>query len=507
MYLTSAEDVDRALEAKQRAVALVPADPSPERARALSGLGRGLALMWRYAESVPYCEEAIVVARATGARAAELEAMATLGIDLCYLGRADEGLEQLEAARQISESHRDARELSIVDIFGDLSDSLIMLGRLRDGAEVALEGLATAARLGVERSIGTVLAANACEALFGLGEWQRAGEVEQRALRLAYGFMRHVIFVYSAQLRLGLGALERVRAQLDEAAAGAEQSRIAHRYFALVAELALWDGRFDDARDVVSRALVRTPPEAPVARLELCALGLRVEAEQVAVAQISRDGPGIEQATARAHQLLGSARGASPLAISITPVAVGWRALVEAEHARVLREPAAERWAAAADAWDELEQPYLAAYSRWRHAEALVRAGAPRSDATIPAREAHAVCVRLGARLLQRELEQLAQRARLDLHGLQADDVPTDVTESLGLTAREAQVFHLLGRGSTNREIAAELTITSKTASVHVSHILRKLDVSSRLEAAAIAQRLGSPAGRSASGGSAASEA
>jgi DNA-binding NarL/FixJ family response regulator len=51
-------------------------------------------------------------------------------------------------------------------------------------------------------------------------------------------------------------------------------------------------------------------------------------------------------------------------------------------------------------------------------------------------------------------------------------------------------VLQLLARGRTNREIAAELTISVETASVHVSHILRKLDVSSRLEAAAIAQRL-----------------
>jgi DNA-binding NarL/FixJ family response regulator len=48
----------------------------------------------------------------------------------------------------------------------------------------------------------------------------------------------------------------------------------------------------------------------------------------------------------------------------------------------------------------------------------------------------------------------------------------------------------LLGRGYTNRQIAAELTISVKTASVHVSHILRKLGMSRRLEAANIAHRL-----------------
>jgi DNA-binding NarL/FixJ family response regulator len=48
----------------------------------------------------------------------------------------------------------------------------------------------------------------------------------------------------------------------------------------------------------------------------------------------------------------------------------------------------------------------------------------------------------------------------------------------------------LIARGYTNREIASTLVISVKTAGVHVSHILRKLDAPNRLEAAAIAHRL-----------------
>ena len=48
-----------------------------------------------------------------------------------------------------------------------------------------------------------------------------------------------------------------------------------------------------------------------------------------------------------------------------------------------------------------------------------------------------------------------------------------------------------MAAGRTNREIGAELYVSDKTASVHVSNILRKLGVSSRVEAAAIAQRVG----------------
>ena len=66
--------------------------------------------------------------------------------------------------------------------------------------------------------------------------------------------------------------------------------------------------------------------------------------------------------------------------------------------------------------------------------------------------------------------------------------------EQLGLTPREAEVLALVARGLTNREIAAELVISVKTAGVHVSHILRKLDAPNRLEAAAIAHRIALPA-------------
>jgi DNA-binding NarL/FixJ family response regulator len=52
-------------------------------------------------------------------------------------------------------------------------------------------------------------------------------------------------------------------------------------------------------------------------------------------------------------------------------------------------------------------------------------------------------------------------------------------------------VLALVADGRTNRQIAERLFITDKTASVHVSHILAKLGVANRSEAAAAAHRLG----------------
>ena len=60
-----------------------------------------------------------------------------------------------------------------------------------------------------------------------------------------------------------------------------------------------------------------------------------------------------------------------------------------------------------------------------------------------------------------------------------------------GLTGRELAVLRLLAAGRTNPEIGAELYISPKTASVHVSSILRKLGVSGRAQAAALAERAG----------------
>jgi DNA-binding NarL/FixJ family response regulator len=94
---------------------------------------------------------------------------------------------------------------------------------------------------------------------------------------------------------------------------------------------------------------------------------------------------------------------------------------------------------------------------------------------------------------LQGRLELLAQRARLYLvepsESVRAEALSLLASE-LGITAREAEVLELVARGYTNREIAESLYVSPKTASVHVTNILRKLGVSSRREAAAVAQRV-----------------
>ena len=59
------------------------------------------------------------------------------------------------------------------------------------------------------------------------------------------------------------------------------------------------------------------------------------------------------------------------------------------------------------------------------------------------------------------------------------------------MTARELAVLQLVAAGHSNGEIATPLVVTQSTAATHVSHILAKLGVGSRSEAAAWAVRYG----------------
>jgi DNA-binding CsgD family transcriptional regulator len=163
------------------------------------------------------------------------------------------------------------------------------------------------------------------------------------------------------------------------------------------------------------------------------------------------------------------------------------RATCAAELTRITGEPGAELWAEAQRLWEVAGDPYEAARAGWRGAEALLTEGGDREEAERLVREAHSVAEKLGAAPLRKELEALARRARFELGPA---GTPSEI-DRLDLTPRELEVLGLLALGRTNRDIAAELFISEKTASVHVSRILSKLGARNRAEAAAIAHRLG----------------
>jgi DNA-binding NarL/FixJ family response regulator len=340
----------------------------------------------------------------------------------------------------------------------------------------------------------TVLEANYVEALLAVGEWDTADEASAAALRAVTANYPYMLLCIRAYLEIGRGRFDEARAHLDAALETLRPDRALGIYDVVLAELALWERRWTEADQAVQDALAgASSRQAAQLRVWFCADGLRAHAELAALARARHDSDARAGWLDCATELIAIARAAAAEAAAITPNAAGWLALAEAEYERARGESRPEVWSDVAAAWDRLERPPLAAYCRWREAEALVAAGASRSEASVPLREAHAVAQRLEAKPLLRELELLAERARLDLASPDEAANGQAFEALLGLTRREAEVLELVAGGYTNREIADKLVISVKTASVHVSHILRKLDVPNRREAAAVAHRLAPP--------------
>lgn len=72
---------------------------------------------------------------------------------------------------------------------------------------------------------------------------------------------------------------------------------------------------------------------------------------------------------------------------------------------------------------------------------------------------------------------------RLLAHSLREDNKPKDPDQA-GLTDQESRILDLIAQGKSNKLIARELNIAEGTVKVHVKHLLRKLNLRSRVEAA-----------------------
>ncbi|HTP23392.1 MAG TPA: AAA family ATPase [Solirubrobacteraceae bacterium] len=485
---------DAGLAALERAVELVPEEPpSPERAFALGSLAGGRMMAWRHAESLELGQRALALARHLAAGEAEVRALTVLGVDLAYLGRSDEGLPYLREALRLADEIGDRTGLERAYV--NFTDTLTMLGRPGESAQLAQTGLEAIRRYGFH---STLLELNRIEALVAIGDWDEADRLSAAALRSDTSDARFAVLDVRASVEIGRGDFEAARAHLEAVSPALEAGRVLGLYGfhdAYRADLALWERRWTDAEAAVQEGLAHADQrEAAQIRVLLCAQGLRAQAELAASTRARRDVNAVRERLARAGTLLSVARSAAAEASAITPNANGWLLLAQAEYLRARAEARPDAWAKAAGNWERLGRPPLAAYSRWRQAEALVATGASRPEASAPLREARSVAARIGATPLLREIDFLAERARLDLAGpLPASGRDPDPAEALGLTTREAEVLTLLARGYTNREIAAELVISVKTASVHVTHILQKLNAPNRREAAATLHRLSPP--------------
>jgi hypothetical protein len=295
------------------------------------------------------------------------------------------------------------------------------VGRPRESLSAASEGLDLARRYGAEH---TTLVANQIEAFVAIGEWDEADRASAAALRAVTPSWSHVRYLDRAALEIGRGDFDDARSHLETARARVAPA-LSHGdegYDLLDAELALWERRWTDAEAIVRRGLARAGSrDAAYIRAQLAAQALRAQAELAAIARAGRNGDDLRELLGRAQKQLDVARCAAEEAVDVTPYAAAWRAQAECEYERARGTPRPDVWLEAATTWDRLERPPLAAYCHWRQADALVSAGASRTDASVPLRAAYDIATRLRARPLLQELGLLAERAWLDMTAPVAD--------------------------------------------------------------------------------------
>jgi DNA-binding CsgD family transcriptional regulator/tetratricopeptide (TPR) repeat protein len=482
---------DESIETLDRALSLLePFEPTTELAGLLAAKARARMLQARHREAIEAGREAIEVARSVGDASAEAQALNSIGVALAAARQVEEGIAALREAHAIARERGLLEQLQRSSV--NLADTLHHAGRSEEALVVAREGLEEALALGTPSAW---IAMQVAEIEFDTGDWRAAAAAMPDQRRRFWGTTLLDYRVRRIEQALGRGDDAEARVELDGAARAAVDSTEpqflaplgAHR-----AELERRAGNVAAARAAVDEALDRIEfCSEDLARIALvAAAGVRVEADEAERSGDRRDDDGERAARERATAMADRVRMA---AYDGGTVVQAHLALAEAELARAegRRDPAL--WEAAAAAWDGVHRPYRAAYARWREAEALA-AARDREGAARVADAALETARRLGSGWLVAEIEGLATRARLRVEGIRApestDGGPAH-EDPFGLTAREREVLELVAAGATNREIGERLHMAEKTASVHVSRILAKLDVRSRTEAAAVAHRHG----------------
>jgi DNA-binding NarL/FixJ family response regulator/tetratricopeptide (TPR) repeat protein len=482
------------LPAYEEAVRLVSTEPAgPEQARVLAGYGQMLMLAGEVTRACEVCEEALAVALAVGARQVEGHARNTLGTALAVTTDPERGLDELRTARAIAEELGDPDDIGRAYV--NLTDSLAKQGRWDESVEVGRAGVVACQRLGIDRTYGVYVAWNMQEGLVARGRWDEVLELEaQVAARLPTGYWQYVL---ASPMRADRGDLEGIRRILTDIGSlppGSAALQALDAWGCAWLALLTWEGRPREAREIVAETVARIPNDYICGTLEMLWRALWAEADVAAAARARRDATAEAEAIAVGEQLRASHWLWVRLDQAPNARVAAEVALCDAETNRISGSDTASDWQVAAAAADDAGMLFPGAYARYRAAEALVRAG-DRAGAGAELGPAVEVARRLGARPLQQLGEQLAARARLVLDGAVGGAVAGPQghagPELFGLSARELEVLGLVATGRTNRQVAEVLYISPKTASVHVSNILAKLGVSSRVEAAGVAHRLG----------------
>ncbi|NVN00288.1 LuxR family transcriptional regulator [Arthrobacter sp. SDTb3-6] len=460
----------------REALELVPAGSDERlRARLLNWLAARLMLAGKQGDAIEMATEALELATAAG-NAEERSVAANLrGVSRINAGDIAGGRTDLEAAEGLAEGHVQA----LLRFRVNYSDALNLLGLYDESIRVAEAGIERARQLGVERTTGAILSSNAVDPLFARGDWVPAATLLERNLQLSPPGSFHAYLIRSKIWSTlwggdvaGAGKLfRRWEPQLRGLAAVEMQSRL--QLTTLSAELAWACGDLDGAWQEVAFVLGPAFRPLPGYDLPLLALAARVLAARRR-AGAGASGAGLDGGRLSDDEALLRAVLAGD---AFWPTHPGWLALFDAEvggRQGSGDDPAA--WHAAGLAAAALPA-HLRHYIALRTGQAELAAGR-RTAAASSIRAAIDGSQALGARLVADMGRKLAAQAGLPLDG------PRRRPNSGELTGRERQVLALVADGLSNRQIGEQLFISTKTASVHVSAIMRKLGASSRTEAA-----------------------
>ncbi|MFI5647018.1 AAA family ATPase [Kitasatospora sp. NPDC051705] len=453
-------------------------------------LGAGVAMLKKPGpEHIELARRAIRIAEEVGAHSVEVHARMTLGgLRYDVEGDAEGGLAELAGAVER------ARLLGVPDLLlrgiNNLASLQRGLGRSEEAVALAREGLDYADGSGLLRNIGTILTGNLAEALTDLGRVKEADEVLS-ACELTSLSGTHAEFLDRMRGELALLRGDRAGAatMLAQARAANRVGQLQHSVpiSRLAVRVAALGGRPLEARAELLAALAEDARPG----YESDVYPLLVEA-----AAVEADSRGLPEAGPGRAGVLAAIAAAAARLRPRAPLHDGWALLLAGELARAEGADTPEHWAAAVAVLRPTGLPYPLAAALLRAGEAEVQAGRREAGAEL-LREARELAAARGDRPLLAEITGLADRAGLALAPAAAGGAAPAASvavpvpgESFGLTPRERDVLRLLARGWTNRQIAEELYISPKTASVHVSNILGKLAVGGRGEAAALAHRL-----------------
>jgi DNA-binding CsgD family transcriptional regulator/tetratricopeptide (TPR) repeat protein len=440
---------------------------------------------------------ALEIAEAAGASALIPRTLSVIAFTAFVRGQVEDGMAALEQGWALARAEPNGPAL--VWLAGNESGALLKLAQFQRAADMATQGLDDARQAGLQSwDLVSILGAHGAEALLALGRTADAAALIGPMTDMQPDGDRWLAHVIRAEIDLLRG----------DASAAAERWRQIYAFPALIGrvdfayeaapralEASLWARRPGDALRETRRALsLFKIPDMTILSGRLLTAGMRACADLAEQAR-ARNRPAADAVDA-AHDLATWAEQMRGVPFTDHPTVAtipAERATWDAERTRVggLSDP--DSWGGAAKAWQDLGCPHRAGYALWQQAGAQLDAGQPAVAATGALRAAAAAAD--GHAPLLAQIHALAERARISLNApaaVSSSSPPSPEAQArYGLTGRELAVLRLLAVGRTNAQIGAELYISPRTAGVHVTNILRKLGVSGRVQAAALAERAG----------------